>query len=185
LYRGKPRDVAFVTQSPYTDLELQGREIYVREGCVSCHTQASRPLLPEVLRYGEYSRASDYAFDRPTQLGFRRVGPDLAREGGRQTSFWHWKHLENPQSESPQSVMPSFEHLLKQTLEVGENESIASQAQAVAADIVGAGGPVIFGDNLLMNSRGVALIAYLQRLGVVTKAPDPATNQDTAVTASN
>jgi len=185
LYRGPSRDVALVTQSPYTDLELLGREIYVREGCVSCHTQASRPLLPEVLRYGEYSRASDYAFDRPTQLGFRRVGPDLAREGGRQTSFWHWKHLENPQSESPQSVMPSFEHLLKQTLEVGENESIASQAQAVAADIVGAGGPVIFGDNLLMNSKGVALIAYLQRLGVLTKAPNPSTNENTAVTASN
>jgi len=185
LYRGSSADASLVTQSPYTDLELLGREIYVCEGCVACHTQASRPLLPEVLRYGEYSRSSDYAFDRPTQLGFRRVGPDLAREGGRQTSFWHWKHLENPQTETPQSVMPSFEHLLNETLEVGENRSIADQSQSIAADIVGAGGPVIFGNNLLMNSRGVALIAYLQRLGVVTKAPDPATNQDTAVTASN
>lgn len=177
LYRGSKADASLVTQSPYTDLELLGREIYVREGCVSCHTQASRPLLPEVLRYGEYSRASDYAFDRPTQLGFRRVGPDLAREGGRQASFWHWKHLENPQIETPQSVMPAFDHVLNQTLEVGENASIAEQAQSIAADIVGAGGPVIYGNILLMNSRGIALIAYLQRLGVVTKAPNPATNE--------
>ena len=81
--------------------------------------------------------------------------------------------------------MPAFGHVLNQTLEVGENASTTEQAQSIAADIVGAGGPVVYGNILLMNSRGIALIAYLQRLGVVTKAPNPTINENTAVTASN
>lgn len=172
LVRGSIADAASITQAPYTELELLGREIYLREGCVSCHTQATRPLVPEVLRYGSFSQASDYAFDRPTQIGFRRVGPDLAREGGRQTSLWHWQHLENPQAMTPESVMPAFDHLLSKPLESGESDVIIKQAERVAADIVSQGGPVIYDDNLLMNSSGIALIAYLQRLGVVnTSSP--------------
>jgi len=176
LVRGLNGNASSVTQSPYTELELIGREIYVREGCVSCHTQATRPLVPEVLRYGSFSQATDYAFDRPTQIGFRRVGPDLAREGGRQTSLWHWQHLENPQSMTPESVMPAFDYLLSKPLEFGKSEAIVRQAELVAADIVSQGGPVIHDDNLLMNSSGVALIAYLQRLGMVTTSSPPMEN---------
>jgi cytochrome c oxidase cbb3-type subunit I/II len=177
LVRGLDGNASSVTQSPYTELELIGREIYVREGCVSCHSQATRPLVPEVLRYGSFSQATDYAFDRPTQIGFRRVGPDLAREGGRQTSLWHWQHLENPQSMTPESVMPAFDYLLSKPLEFGKSEVIVRQAELVAADIVSQGGPVIHDDNLLMNSSGIALIAYLQRLGMVTTSSPPMENK--------
>ena len=177
-------DAAAIAAPPYTDLERMGREIYVREGCVSCHTQAARPLVPEVLRYGDYSRPEDYAGERPTQIGFRRVGPDLAKEGGRRTSLWHWSHLENPQSQSPLSVMPAFDYLLSQPLNADDNPAMLKQAESIAADIVGQGGPVIYGDDLLMNSRGIALIAYLQRLGVIPKPAAPtATTSTTAATA--
>lgn len=175
LYHGLNREEAIAMQSPhpaqasYTDLEWMGREIYLREGCVSCHTQASRPLVPEVLRYGDFSRPSDYVFDRPVQIGFRRVGPDLAKEGDRRTSLWHWNHLEDPQSQVPQSVMPTFDYLLSQSLDAGDNPSIRRQAESIAADIVGQGGPAIYGSDLLMNSRGIALIAYLQKLGLFDK----------------
>lgn len=169
LYRSAPVSEPLATQSSYTELELLGRQIYVREGCVSCHTQASRPLVSEVLRYGDFSRASDYAFDRPTQIGFRRVGPDLAKEGGRRTSGWHWNHLENPQQETPDSVMPAFDYLLSEPLDGGDNPLIMKQAESIAADIVGQGGPVLYAGDLLMNSRAIALIAYLQRLGAVAK----------------
>jgi cytochrome c oxidase cbb3-type subunit I/II len=176
LYRGPAVMASSVTQSPYTELELLGRELYVREGCVACHTQAARPLVPEVLRYGSHSQASDYAFDEPVQIGFRRVGPDLAREGGRQSSLWQWNHLENPQNVTPESVMPAFDYLLNQRLDTKKSPEMSAQAESIAADIVGAGGPVLYGDDLLMNSKGIALIAYLQRLGVVTanspNAPD-------------
>lgn len=167
LYRGSSADAASVTQGPYTELELMGREIYIREGCASCHTQAVRPLVPEVLRYGDLSRGSDYVEDRPTQLGFRRVGPDLAKVGGRKTSLWHWNHLENPQNVTPSSVMPAFDHLLSEPLESEGNAQIERQSQLIAAEIVGEGGPVLFGDRMVMNSRAIALIAYLQRLGVM------------------
>ncbi len=170
LYHGQQK-VSAITQTPYTALEMIGREIYVREGCVSCHTQASRPLVPEVLRYGDYSHATDYANDKPTQFGFRRVGPDLAREGGKQTSYWHWKHLENPRSTTPESVMPAFDHILGLSLPELDDESTTKQIETIAADIVAEGGPVLYGDGLLMNSRGIALIAYLQRLGVVAPPP--------------
>jgi len=155
-----------LTQSPYTALESIGREIYIREGCVSCHTQASRPLVPEVLRFGAYSQKTDYQFDRPTQFGFRRVGPDLAREGGRQTSFWHWQHLENPQNITADSVMPAFDHILASPLD-SDDEAVIKQAELIAAEMVSGGGPILYDGRLVMNSRGVALIAYLQRLGVV------------------
>lgn len=175
LYRGASVEAAAVskdafTQGPYTELERMGRDIYIREGCASCHTQASRPLVAEVLRYGDFSRATDYREDQPVQVGFRRVGPDLSQEGGRRTSWWHWKHLEHPQSETPESVMPAFDHLLNEPMNFADNPLLEPQAQRIAADIVGEGGPVMYGDRLLIQSRGLALIAYLQRLGVVDTA---------------
>ena len=81
---------------PYTPLELLGREIFVSERCSSCHTQAARPLLAEGNRYGDYSLPEDFKFDRPTQWGSLRVGPDLAQEGGKRNSWWHWQHSTPP-----------------------------------------------------------------------------------------
>ena len=185
---------------PYTPLELAGRAIYVREGCASCHTQTVRPLLGEVERYGgEYTNASQFQYDRPTQWSTRRIGPDLGREGGRQNAFWHLQHLRNPQAENEASVMPKFDHLadveysvdwVRELLrneaalgvsydealladdtlseedrlygEVTELESaLQKQAEAIAMDMVISGGPAG-----ILDKEVVALIAYLQRLGV-------------------
>jgi cytochrome c oxidase cbb3-type subunit I/II len=178
LYRGTSQNAVAATQGPYTELELIGRDIYIREGCASCHTQASRPLVPEVLRYGDVSRATDYQNDRPVQVGFRRIGPDLAKEGGKRTSNWHWQHLENPQSVTPESVMPAFDHLLSEPLSIQDNPVLEQQAQQIAAEIVGEGGPVMYANRLIIQSRAMALIAYLQRLGVAGVA-------DAAVKAGN
>lgn len=105
---------------PYTPLELAGRAIYVREGCASCHTQTVRPLVPESKRYGDFSRAADFYFDRPTQWGTQRIGPDLAQEGGRRNGYWHWQHLFDPGTTSPGSIMPSFSHLHETEIDVEE-----------------------------------------------------------------
>ena len=86
------------TVKPYTPLELAGRDIYVSEGCYNCHSQMIRPMVAETKRYGEYSKPGEFIYDRPFQWGSRRIGPDLAREGGKQSSLWHWRHLENPQA---------------------------------------------------------------------------------------
>lgn len=106
------------TAQPYTPLELVGRSVFVREGCVQCHTQTVRPLVAEVDRYGDFSKPQDFYYDHPAQWGTRRVGPDLAREGGRQNGWWHWQHLEDPRLINPDSVMPSFSHLMDAELDV-------------------------------------------------------------------
>ena len=183
---------------PYTPLELAGRDIYVSEGCYNCHSQMIRPMIAETQRYGEYSKAGEFIYDRPFQWGSRRIGPDLAREGGRQSSFWHWEHLNNPEQRSPGSVMPSYRHLLFERLNFGEiqkriqavhflgapygqeltdAEAMAhKQAEAVAAEIIAQGGTVSFEGKLIKDATAIALIAYLQRLGkdlfrVETPAP--------------
>lgn len=188
---------------PYTPLELAGRDIYVAEGCYNCHSQMIRPIVAETKRYGEYSKPGESIYDRPFQWGSRRIGPDLAREGGKQSSVWHWVHFENPEQVSTGSVMPSYEHLLSTEIdfkkitdrvkaahllgapydrELEEAPEMArQQAEAVAADIVKQGGPVKRGDILVMNTQAVALIAYLQRLGVDLNrpaAPEPAAGAD-------
>jgi len=93
---------------PYTPLELAGRNIYVREGCYLCHSQMIRPLRDEVERYGHYSLAAESMFDRPFQWGSKRIGPDLARVGGKYSDDWHRDHLSNPRSVVPSSVMPGY-----------------------------------------------------------------------------
>jgi cytochrome c oxidase cbb3-type subunit 2 len=93
---------------PYTPLQLAGRDIYQREGCVNCHTQTVRPLKTEVLRYGEYSKAGEFTFDRPFLWGSKRTGPDLARIGGKYPDMWHYRHFEDPRSFFAQSNMPSY-----------------------------------------------------------------------------
>lgn len=194
LIRGNLPTVTGTGIEPYTPLELAGREIYLAEGCINCHSQMVRPLVAETQRYGDYSKAVEYVYDRPVQWGTRRVGPDLAREGSTRSSLWHWLHLEDPRDEfaSPGSVMPSFAHLLGAKLdfdklterveaahslgapydrELSEAAAMArEQAERVAADIVSQGGPVERvlpgGERIMvMDTQAVALIAYLQRLG--------------------
>jgi cytochrome c oxidase cbb3-type subunit 2 len=98
---------------PYTPLELVGRDIYLREGCYSCHSQQIRPLRDEVERYGPYSLAAESIYDHPFQWGSKRTGPDLARVGGKYSDEWQVQHLINPQSLVPESIMPSYSHLAK------------------------------------------------------------------------
>ncbi len=93
---------------PYTPAELEGRDIYIREGCNNCHTQTVRPLQPEVARYGEYSRAGEFTYDRPFLWGSRRTGPDLARIGGKYPDSWHYQHMKDPRSMFPKSNMPAY-----------------------------------------------------------------------------
>jgi len=96
---------------PYTPLELQGRDIYIREGCVGCHSQMIRPFRSEVVRYGDYSKSGEYVYDHPFLWGSKRTGPDLHREGGKYNDNWHFNHMWNPQSISPGSIMPGYKWL--------------------------------------------------------------------------
>ncbi len=190
------------TVKPYTPLELAGRQLYVSEGCYNCHSQQIRPMVAETKRYGEYSKPGEFVYDRPFQWGSRRIGPDLAREGGRQSSFWHWTHFENPEQISPGSVMPPYKNLLKSDLnfkniqplvqaahflgaEYGDELTDAEgharrQAEAVAAEIVKQGGPAG-----MHEKQAIAVIAYLQRLGTDlfrTEEPAPKTGPAQAET---
>jgi len=171
------------TVQPYTPLELAGRHIYISEGCYNCHSQMVRPMVAETKRYGEYSKPGEFIYDHPFQWGSRRIGPDLHREGGRQSSFWHWTHFENPDQISPGSVMPDYRHLLETDLDfdsiaphmqavkylgapyseaqIADSAELArAQAEKIAADIVAQGGPP-----QTYEKQAIALIAYLQRLG--------------------
>jgi cytochrome c oxidase cbb3-type subunit I/II len=173
---------AGLAQKPYTPLELQGRDLYVREGCYVCHSQMVRPLGPEVQRFGEPSRAEEFIYDHPFQWGSKRTGPDLHRVGGRYPNLWHYTHLMDPRSTSPGSNMPAYTWLEGTRLDVKAapkklalmqklgvpytNAQIDSaeavqqaQAQAVAADLAHQGVIVDW------DSEIVALISYLQRLG--------------------
>jgi cytochrome c oxidase cbb3-type subunit I/II len=98
--------------NPYTPLELEGRDIYIREGCVSCHSQMVRPFRSEVVRYGPYSRAGEFVYDHPFLWGSKRTGPDLLRLGGKYADSWHLNHMYDPQSTSPGSIMPAYPWLL-------------------------------------------------------------------------
>ena len=105
---------------PYSPLELMGRDIYVREGCYLCHSQMIRALRDEVERYGHYSLAAESMYDHPFQWGSKRIGPDLARVGGKYTDAWHVAHLTDPRSVSPQSIMPSYAFLMTTPLDTRE-----------------------------------------------------------------
>ncbi len=101
---------------PYTALQIEGRDIYVREGCYNCHSQMIRPFHAETMRYGHYSLAGEFVYDRPFQWGSKRTGPDLARVGGRYSDEWHRIHLNNPRDLVPESNMPAYPWLEKRTL---------------------------------------------------------------------
>jgi cytochrome c oxidase cbb3-type subunit I/II len=178
---------------PYTPLELGGRDIYISEGCYNCHSQMIRPLWAEVKRYGEYSKPGEFVYDHPFQWGSRRIGPDLAREGGRQSHDWHVRHMENPQQMVAQSIMPGFSHLLVDDTDFaglqarvrvmamlgvpygtmvndGEAEKAArAQAASIASDLEKQGGYAGLKDKKIL-----ALVAYLQRLGTDISKPAPA-----------
>src|SRR6185369_12812641 len=103
--------LAIASVKPYTPLQLEGRDIYIREGCNNCHTQTVRPLLADVERYGEYSKSGEFVYDQPFLWGSRRTGPDLARIGGKYPDAWHLKHMVDPQSMVPRSNMPKYAFL--------------------------------------------------------------------------
>ncbi len=173
--------------TPYTPLEVAGRDIYIREGCYLCHSQWVRPMRAEVLRYGEWSRAPEYQFDRPFLLGSRRMGPDLHRVGQKYPDAWHFEHMRDPRSTSPGSVMPPYPWLLTSTV---DSEDIQASVRAlkksgvpysdadvdgVAASLATQGQQIVTslaGDNLQTSADTeiVAMIAYLQRLGREGKA---------------
>ncbi|MDX2174139.1 MAG: cytochrome-c oxidase, cbb3-type subunit I [Bacteroidota bacterium] len=171
---------------PYTPLELEGRDIYVREGCYTCHSQMIRPFRSETARYGEYSKAGEFVYDHPFQWGSKRTGPDLAREGGKYPDSWHYNHMLEPNSMSPGSIMPTYSWLLDddlntstlkskikamQTLGVPYPEGYADKAEAdlnMQAEKIAAS---LKKDGIETSPKKeiVALIAYLQRLGTDIK----------------
>jgi cytochrome c oxidase cbb3-type subunit I/II len=167
---------------PYTPLELQGRDIYIREGCYTCHSQMIRPFRSETARYGEYSKAGEFVYDHPFQWGSKRTGPDLARLGGKYPDSWHYNHMVDPTSMSPGSIMPPYPWLLEDQIDgnstiakikamqrlgvpypEGYDKIAVKDMEAQAKQIA---------DNLkkdgietLADREIIALIAYLQRLG--------------------
>lgn len=176
-----PEDVAGIT--PYTPLEVAGRDIYVREGCYLCHSQWVRPFRAETLRYnGPWSRAGEYVYDRPFQLGSRRIGPDLHRVGGKYNDAWHFEHMKNPRSTTPGSVMPPYPWLHEWSYDPADVDASVQAlatlghpyAAEVLADVPGdiarqAGevvGRLAESDIAVTPDKEiVAVIAYLQRLG--------------------
>jgi len=174
---------------PYTPLELEGRDIYIAEGCYNCHSQMIRPFRAETERYGEYSKAGEFIYDRPFQFGSRRIGPDLHRIGGKYPDMWHYNHMLDPRSTSEGSIMPSYPWLFTDALDLSltaaklrtfqifdapytddEVSRAAELAQAQAAQI--ADGLIAQSANMpdIRDKQIVALIAYLQRLGTDIKA---------------
>ena len=173
---------------PYTALECLGRDIYIREGCVGCHSQMIRPLRSETERYGEYSKAGEFVYDHPFLWGSKRTGPDLHREGGKYPDAWHYNHMEDPRSTSPGSIMPNYPWLLSQKLDtaVAPDRMRALRKVGVPytdADIAGAAKSmeeqskkVVINlsigsiTNAPADREIIAVIAYLQRLGSDIKA---------------
>lgn len=169
--------------TPYTPLELTGRDLYIREGCVNCHSQMIRPFRDELERYGDYSKPGESVYDRPFLWGSKRTGPDLARVGGKYPDLWHVRHMEDPRSTSPNSIMPPYGWLLTRSLDLnslekkmkglqtlgtpytdvqidGARADAEAQAAHMARIIEAGGGPKDLADKEIM-----AMVAYLQRLG--------------------
>jgi cytochrome c oxidase cbb3-type subunit I/II len=193
LYLIKENVPTIASVKPYTPLEILGRDLYIREGCVGCHSQMVRPFRSETERYGEYSKVGEFVYDHPFLWGSKRTGPDLHRVGGKYPDAWHYNHMEEPQSTSPGSIMPPYPWLLTQKLdtnvlpariralrkvgvpyEPGYENGPAQQELAMQSRLVVAG--LKTG---LVEAPGdreiIALIAYLQRLGSDIKAASAST----------
>jgi cytochrome c oxidase cbb3-type subunit I/II len=171
---------------PYTPLELQGRDIYVREGCYVCHSQMIRPFRSETERYGEYSKAGEFVYDHPFQWGSKRTGPDLAREGVgnlKKSDGWHFRHFREPASISEGSVMPAYPHLLTDDLDITNTEAKINAMRTLGVpydkgyeklaveDLVAQSNKItanLLSDSIRVSPKKevIALIAYIQRLGV-------------------
>ncbi|MGL6161895.1 cytochrome-c oxidase, cbb3-type subunit II [Microbulbifer sp.] len=155
---------------PLGPVELEGRDIYIREGCHVCHTQMVRPLRAEVERYGHYSMSQESVYDHPFLWGSKRTGPDLARVGGRYSDEWHRAHLYNPRNVVPESNMPSFPWLFDNVVH-GDRTAIKMRALRTVGvpytdeDIAKAGEPFVGGRVKEID----ALVAYLQQLGVLVQ----------------
>ena len=154
---------------PYGALQLAGRDIYVREGCYNCHSQMIRPFRAEVERYGHYSVAGEFVYDRPFQWGSKRTGPDLARVGGRYSDEWHRLHLMNPRQLVPESNMPAYPWLARAPADAGSIEAHMRALRTLGVpysedDLKGAGA------ELQGKTEMDALIAYLQVLGTALKS---------------
>ncbi len=149
---------------PYTALQLTGRDIYIREGCYNCHSQMIRPFRAETERYGHFSVAGEFVYDRPFQWGSKRTGPDLHRVGGRYSDDWHYTHLMNPRDVVPESNMPAYPWLADAPADAAD-----IQAKMKTLNIVGHGyteqeiaeAPALLEGKTEMD----AMIAYLQVLG--------------------
>lgn len=171
--------------TPYSALELEGRDLYIREGCNNCHSQMIRPFKTETDRYGPFTMPGEGVYDRPFLWGSRRTGPDLARVGGKYPDSWHWIHLRNPREIEPRSNMPPYAFLMenpldlsltKRKLEVlhdlghpydqaaidGAEADARAQAERVTASLRKDGQALADAEG---RSEAVALIAFLQRLG--------------------
>lgn len=171
---------------PYTPLELHGRDIYVREGCHTCHSQMVRPFRSEVARYGEYSKAGEFVYDHPFQWGSKRTGPDLARIGGKYPDSWHFNHMYDPSSMSPGSIMPAYPWLFTNSLDTSitgakiramqtlgvpypakydkiANADVMKQSEIITSSL--ANDDI----NIKSDKEIIALIAYLQRIGTDIK----------------
>lgn len=175
---------------PYTPLEQHGRDIYIREGCVNCHTQMVRPFRSETERYGEYSKAGEFVYDHPFLWGSKRTGPDLHRIGGKYPDSWHYYHMLNPSAVSSGSIMPPYPWLFEQKIDTSEttakinalrtigvdyedgyekiaNKDLELQAGKIAKNLKDQDGIVVDRE-----AEIIALIAYLQRLGTDIKTKD-------------
>jgi cytochrome c oxidase cbb3-type subunit I/II len=173
---------------PYTPLELAGRDLYIREGCFNCHSQMIRPLRHETERYGEYYKPGESVYEHPFLWGSRRIGPDLAREGGLRSDLWHVRHFQDPRAISAQSIMPPYRHFFERNLDFDKiqervdamamlgvpygaavqqaPELARQQAREIARNIVAQGG-----ESGLEGKEIVAMIAYMQRLGRDIQVP--------------
>lgn len=181
---------------PYTPLELHGRDLYIREGCVSCHSQMVRPFRSETERYGEYSKAGEFVYDHPFLWGSKRTGPDLHRVGAKYPDSWHYYHMLDPSSVSAGSIMPAYPWLFENTIDKSQtaaminalrtigvpyeegydqiaNDDLDNQAKEIAARLKAE-------DNIevVPETEIVALIAYLQRLGTDIKVKPEQTSQN-------
>ncbi|MBV2132995.1 cytochrome-c oxidase, cbb3-type subunit II [Pseudomonas sp. MAP12] len=153
---------------PYTALQLEGRDIYIREGCVGCHSQMVRPFRAETERYGHYSVAGESVYDHPFLWGSKRTGPDLARVGGRYSDDWHRAHLYNPRNVVPESKMPAYPWLVENKLEGKDTATKMKALKSVGVpytqeDMAGAR------DAVKGKTEMDALVAYLQVLGTSLK----------------
>lgn len=180
---------------PYTALELQGRDLYIREGCVNCHTQTIRPFRSETARYGEYSKAGEFVYDFPFLWGSKRTGPELHRIGGKYPNKWHFDHMLDPTITSPGSIMPAYPWLFEQDLDIASTKKklnamrilgvpysteeieqgtthLIAQARSIADDLASTG------VEIRPEAEIVAMIAYLQRLGTDIKAKPTAAKSE-------